>query len=83
MTFPKDGNHRELNPGPAMLRLRVQTQTKNKIKTPGVFAPSPRVEQLPANPSIWDDRVVIQQTTRFGGRFVGAVPPQKMMLVVM
>jgi hypothetical protein len=34
-TFPKDGNRWELNPGPAMLRPRVQTQTK--IKLPKAF----------------------------------------------
>jgi hypothetical protein len=28
MIFLKDGYHWELNPGPAMLRLRLQTETK-------------------------------------------------------
>jgi hypothetical protein len=32
-TFPKDGIRWELNPGPAMLRPRVQTQTKIKLTT--------------------------------------------------
>jgi hypothetical protein len=46
MTFPKDGNHWELNPGPAMLRLRVQTETKIEV------ARSLCHPQL-ANPRIW------------------------------
>jgi hypothetical protein len=41
-TFPKDGNHWELNPGKAMLRPRVQTQTK--IKFPKAFTLSSGVK---------------------------------------